>query len=74
MGGATTFEVLWSSYGVHATIKTTKLRRSIGDYIDYGVPPSSHISPTRYIKHTQLLSAGHVGVHIDFPSAFSHSA
>ena len=73
MGGATTFEVLWSSHGVYTSINPSKLKRSIGNYIDYGVPPSSLIFPTRYVQHTQLLPAGHVWAQIAFPSSFSHS-
>ena len=53
--GASDFEVLWSTSDGIDNIKPSKLKRTISDYINYEMLPSSGIIFASAIPHTHIL-------------------
>ena len=55
VGGATDFEVLWCNNNSTNNAQPSILKRTKGDFIDYGMPPVSSSISTSAIPHTKKL-------------------
>ena len=73
VGGATTFEGIYAHTPQPLQVKTTTLKRRIGDFLDYSIPPSTVVMVPSAISHVNLLPVQHLNRHIHFPSHFSHN-
>ena len=73
VGGATDFEVLWCNNNGTDNTTPSKLQRKIGDYIDYGMPPTSSFISSSAIPHTKILPIKRMFEPISFPTHYVRS-
>ena len=73
VGGATNFECLYSYTPNHISPSLSSMRRRLGDFVNYGVPPSTTRPPLDVVAHTAALSVKHLHHHIHYPTHFSHN-
>ena len=73
VGGATTYQCLYSYSLITASPKLSTLKRKLGDFIDYGVPPSTLLKPESFVDHTKLIPVQHLLELVQFPTHFSHN-
>ena len=71
LGGATNYEGLYAYSGTTATPKLSSLRRQVGDFIDYGIPPSTVLPPDQFISHKLLMPVTRLGSLVQYPTHFS---
>ena len=69
--GATTYEGLYTFSDTTITPKFTSLKRQLGDFIDYGIPPSTIATPERFVKYTSLMPVSQLGSLVQYPTHFS---
>ena len=55
VGGASTYQGIWGCNGINISPHLTSLRRQIGDYIDYSIPPTKLPPQQICVRHNQLL-------------------
>ena len=73
VGGATDFEVLWCTNDGTNNTTSSKLQRTIGNYIDYGMPPTFRTISTAAIPHTAILLIKRMFETISFPTHYVKS-
>ena len=73
VGGASTYLGIWGCHGINISPHFTSLRRQIGDYIDYSLPPSTLPPNQTTVKHNQLLPIQNIHSWIAFPSPYRNS-
>ena len=71
LGGATNFEGLYAYSGTEASPKLSSLRRQVGDFIDYGIPPSIVLPPDQFIRHKVLMPVTKLHSLVQYPTHFS---
>ena len=71
LGGATNYEGLYAYSGTTATPKLSSLRRQVGDFIDYGIPPSTVLPQDQFISHKLLMPVTRLGSLVQYPTHFS---
>ena len=71
LGGATNFEGLYAYSGTKASPKLSSLRRQVGDFIDYGIPPSTVLPPEQFISHKLLMTVNKLQSLVQYPTHFS---
>ena len=71
VGGATDFEVLWCTNDGSDYTTPSKLQRTIGDYIDYGMPLMFNTISGAATPHTAILPIKRMFEIISFPTHFS---
>ena len=69
LGDATNYEGLYA-YST-ATPKLSSLRRQVGDFIDYGIPPSTVLPQTQFISHKLIMPVTGLGSLVQYPTHFS---
>ena len=75
VGGATTFEGVYSYFPTGIDIKPsfTRLKRKLGDYLNYSLPPSCYNTDLPSVGHSVLLPIGKLDHLMYYPSLFSHN-
>ena len=71
LGGATNYEGLYAYSGTTATPKFSSLRRQVGDFIDYGVPPTTVLPQQQFISHKSLMPVTGLSSLVQYPTHFS---
>ena len=71
LGGATNYEGLYAYSGTTATPKLSSLRRQVGNFIDYGIPPSTVLPQTQFISHKLIMPVTGLGSLVQYPTHFS---
>ena len=69
VGGASTFQVLWSSNTISQP-QTTALSRCIGDFLDYKLKPSKLPDSVHPVSYKSLLPISQIHGWISFPTHF----
>ena len=71
VGGATTFEGVYGYLDSTMTPKFSNLRRNLGDYMDYAIPPSTIKTSQLALCFRKLAPISHIHRLVYYPSPFS---
>ena len=71
VGGATTYEGLYAYSGIKVTPKLSCLQRQVGDFIDYGIPPSTTLPQHQFVSHKSLMPVTRLESLVQYPTHFS---
>ena len=74
VGGDSSYQGIWGSHGITITPILTSLRRQIGDYIDYIIPPSRLPNNQTCVRHNQLLPIQSIMSWVSYPSPYNKNA
>ena len=72
VGGASNYQGIWGCQGLTISPHVSSLRRQIGDYIDYSIPPLRLPLHQHCIQHTTLLPIQNINSWISYPSPYSN--
>lgn len=72
-GGVTTFAALYTYFPDQASPKTTSLRRTLGDFMDYSIPPLCIKTSQMSLTHKGLLPIKYSSRLVQYPTPFSHT-
>ena len=71
VGGATNYEGLYAFSDTTAAPKLSSLKRQLGDFIDYGISPSTVHTPEKFICHNSLMPVSQLCSLVQYPTHFS---
>ena len=71
-GGVTTFTSLFTYFPIPSSPKTTTLRRTLGDFIDYSIPPLCIKTSQMTLTYKGLLPIKYLSRLVHYPTPFSH--
>ena len=73
VGGATSFEGSYAYTSSPYKARFSTLRRRLGDYLDYSIPPEMVHTTSPSISYTTLLPIDNIGALVYYPTHFSHN-
>ena len=74
VGSATNFTGAYSYETKAINPQRSNLRRRVGDFLYYSIPPASSVHASSYVPHTSLLPIHHLTRNIHYPTHFSHNS
>ena len=73
IGGVTTFSCLYSFLPSELPITTSIIRRTVVDFFDYGLRPTTSNKPLQFVMSSSLIPVNHLQLKIAFKTHFSAS-